>query len=494
MSENIINNLPPELLLAQHGVMIDPKLEGAERVAAIKQEYEALKAKLAVAEQTLAAKQEASVEKLTPEQVDRRDQRMERGNFTENDVFVHIDDTGRRYANTKFAGDVLTPEYFQAQGKDKQAALLEARAPEGIRFSRDGRPDFTPFAAHQIMASNLTGDNKFDIKTANEAADITPDEWKNKWSKTHVWHHVEDGKTMQLVPKALHDLVRHAGGNLSIKQGVEIAPAYQQEMAGAYEKQAGYQQEKTAARDVTPSVAAEPLMAKPPEIQKSPAYTPHIKDGDLRTQFSAGDGKGPLGHADFKKEEIGRMLNDPDVKTINGHEVWRYKYNYDKAEYEALQRGATPEQAQLVASERTQQVMARVEMAQERAELRQQPYIREVNTHFDKLGQLRDARVQGLEARAKLENREYRGPAPKPPTERQFEARTGAHIFTNYAKLDIYAKRYGYSPKAYLEKKTGLDRSIAEYKHRERQTHERSLSGFTREPSIDRSFGPELSR
>lgn len=82
------------------------------------------------------------------------------------------------------------------------------------------------------MASNLTGDNKFDIKTANEAADITPDEWKNKWSKTHVWHH-EDGKTMQLVPKALHDLVRHAGGNLSIKQGVEIAPAYQQEMAGA---------------------------------------------------------------------------------------------------------------------------------------------------------------------------------------------------------------------------------------------------------------------
>lgn len=145
----------------------------------------------------------------------------------------------------------------------------------------------------------------------------------------------------------------------------------------------------------------------------------HNYDGDLRTQFSAGMVRGQLGHADFKKEEIGRMLNDPDVKTINGHEVWRYKYNYDKAEYEALQRGATPEQAQLVASERTQQVMARVEMAQERAELRQQPYIREVNTHFDKLGQLRDARVQGLEARAKLENREYRGPAPKPPTERQ---------------------------------------------------------------------------
>ena len=230
------------------------------------------------------------------------------------------------------------------------------------------------------------------------------------------------------------------------------------------------------------------------EVQSPAAYTAHIQDGNLKTQFSAGDGKGPLGHADFKKEEIGRMLNDPEVKTINGHETWRYKYNYDKAQHEALQRGATPEQAQLAAAERTQQVMARVELAQERAELRVQPYTKDVNTHFNKIGQLRDARVQDLTAQAKRESHAYRGPAPKSHTERQFEARTGAHIFTSYAKLEIYTKQYRYSPKVYQEKKTGLDRGIAEYKQRARQEHERSLSGISREPSIDHSFGPSLGR
>lgn len=230
------------------------------------------------------------------------------------------------------------------------------------------------------------------------------------------------------------------------------------------------------------------------DAQSPAAYASHIQDGNLKTQFAAGDGKGPLGHADFKKEEIGRMLNDPEIKTINGHEVWRYKYNYDKAEYEAQQRGATPEQAQMAAAERTQQVMARVELAHERAELRMHPYTKNVNTHFDKLGQLRDTRVQDLMAQAKREGHDYRGPAPKPPAERQLEARTAAHVFGSYASLDIYAQQYNYSPKVYEEKKTGLDRSIAEYKHRARAEHERSLSGLTREPSIDRSFGPEIGR
>ena len=427
------------------------------------------------------------------------------GEFTAEDVRFTKKETPelhaqlQQHAERVLGGQSLDNRSDKLIDRIDRAAVLAELAPEGIKFSAQGRPDFTPHAVEQVYVNNLTGKYDIDATRANEVAGLNKEQWE-VLKQDYVWHHVEDGKTMQLIPRELHDAVRHVGGSYVIKNGIEAAltPASEQIMREAYQKQAGYQQDRLSAEVApSPAVAAAPLMVKPKiaTVPQSPAaYTAHIKDGELSTQFSAGDGKGPLGHADFKKDEIGRMVHDPDIKTINGHERLRYAYAYDKAQHEALQRGATPEQAQLAASERTQQVMARVEMAQERAELRQQPYTREVNTHFDKLGQLRDARVQGLEARAKLENREYRGPKPKPVSERQFEARTGAHIFTSYAKLEIYAKRYGYSPKAYQEKKTGLDRSIAEYRQSSKLAHERSLSGFTREPSIDRSFGPELSR
>ncbi|MCC8399132.1 MAG: HNH endonuclease [Rickettsia endosymbiont of Platyusa sonomae] len=33
-----------------------------------------------------------------------------------------------------------------------------------------------------------------------------------------TWHHVEDGKTMQLVPEELHIKVRHTGGAALLRE------------------------------------------------------------------------------------------------------------------------------------------------------------------------------------------------------------------------------------------------------------------------------------
>ncbi|KIE05765.1 hypothetical protein NF27_CY00010 [Candidatus Jidaibacter acanthamoeba] len=45
-----------------------------------------------------------------------------------------------------------------------------------------------------------------DLRKANEAAGFkkTPD--------NYTWHHHEDGKTMELVPKDLHNAIQHTGG------------------------------------------------------------------------------------------------------------------------------------------------------------------------------------------------------------------------------------------------------------------------------------------
>ena len=59
----------------------------------------------------------------------------------------------------------------------------------------------------------LTGDIKIDSKLANEAMGYpsTP--------KGYTWHHVEDGKTMQLVPQEIHQAARHTGGAAVIRNG-----------------------------------------------------------------------------------------------------------------------------------------------------------------------------------------------------------------------------------------------------------------------------------
>ena len=88
---------------------------------------------------------------------------------------------------------------------------LQKLYPEGVLFKENGCPDFTPYANITVEVEELTGNHYRDFQKANKAAGLD----KTPLGKT--WHHVEDEKTMQLVPEDLHYQVKHTGGSALLK-------------------------------------------------------------------------------------------------------------------------------------------------------------------------------------------------------------------------------------------------------------------------------------
>lgn len=99
---------------------------------------------------------------------------------------------GRRPINSAYAGQVH---------------------PSGVRFTEQGFPDFSPYSEANARLTNLTGNYSKDAALANRAVGLhtTP--------RDYVWHHVEDGVTMQLIPRSVHNAVRHTGGAAVIRNG-----------------------------------------------------------------------------------------------------------------------------------------------------------------------------------------------------------------------------------------------------------------------------------
>lgn len=99
--------------------------------------------------------------------------------------------------NCEYAGDTYPLE--------KLSPDLQEKYPESVKFNEKGFPDFSPYAAAEVKIQ-YSGDRATDYKLANEAAglDVKP--------KDYTWHHHEDAKTMQLVPRDLHREVGHTGG------------------------------------------------------------------------------------------------------------------------------------------------------------------------------------------------------------------------------------------------------------------------------------------
>ncbi len=75
----------------------------------------------------------------------------------------------------------------------------------GIPFDQNGYPDFSSVSAANVKIG-FTGSRGKDVKLANAAAgfDRTPE--------GYVWHHHQDGTTMQLVPRDIHRQTGHDGG------------------------------------------------------------------------------------------------------------------------------------------------------------------------------------------------------------------------------------------------------------------------------------------
>ncbi|ELB2153464.1 HNH endonuclease [Vibrio parahaemolyticus] len=112
----------------------------------------------------------------------------------------------------KFAGSV-----YDRVAKSGGVKLINGRKPinskyagkthpSGVKFNEQGFPDFSPHAKAQVDIKGLTGNYAKDAAMANKAVGLksTP--------SGHVWHHVENAKTMQLVSKDIHNAARHTGG------------------------------------------------------------------------------------------------------------------------------------------------------------------------------------------------------------------------------------------------------------------------------------------
>lgn len=102
---------------------------------------------------------------------------------------------GRRPINSKYAGRVYNgPEWTPE---------LAAKYPNGVRFTDQGFPDFSPYSKQTVYSAELlSGDVNTDLKALN----LPPA------PEGYTWHHVEDGHTLQLVPTDLHEAIRHTGG------------------------------------------------------------------------------------------------------------------------------------------------------------------------------------------------------------------------------------------------------------------------------------------
>lgn len=112
---------------------------------------------------------------------------------------------GRRPRNSKWAGKIYDGKTWTED--------VAAKYPKGVRFTEQGFPDFSPYAKARVQVDDLTNKYGPDAAAANRAVGLpsTP--------KGYTWHHVEDGRTMMLIPKDLHNAVPHTGGAAVIRNG-----------------------------------------------------------------------------------------------------------------------------------------------------------------------------------------------------------------------------------------------------------------------------------
>lgn len=108
-----------------------------------------------------------------------------------------------RWSNSKYAGRVF-----------EVSEDLRDRFPDGVQFSDEGFPQFDRYSAKTVVfEEGFRGPRKQDdFARANAVFG-----WK-RVPEGMVWHHTEDGCSMVLIDRDLHDEVRHWGGVRASKQ------------------------------------------------------------------------------------------------------------------------------------------------------------------------------------------------------------------------------------------------------------------------------------
>lgn len=116
----------------------------------------------------------------------------------------------------------INSEYSGKTYKFKEGTTQAVKYPDGVNFSSNGYPRFEPYSIKTYTAAELpstagvqsgsclSGVYSVDAKIANAACGYS------STPAGYVWHHVEDMKTMILVPQEVHSVVfggvAHSGG------------------------------------------------------------------------------------------------------------------------------------------------------------------------------------------------------------------------------------------------------------------------------------------
>lgn len=110
--------------------------------------------------------------------------------------------------NVEYAGAIMEPH------ANSNPAYIKSKY-GNIYMSTQGFPIFDEFAIARMEFPDLTGDEAIDIARANLAHHGTQASIPG-----YTWHHLEDGKTLILIPTDLHEAYRHTGGASLIRAGL----------------------------------------------------------------------------------------------------------------------------------------------------------------------------------------------------------------------------------------------------------------------------------
>lgn len=94
--------------------------------------------------------------------------------------------------------------------------ILDKYGIDGIEY-KNGEPDFSPVSKGEVEIDDFTDDRQSNFAQADEALakqrGCSPEEVK-KWREEngYTWHECKDCKTMQKVPREVHNNMDHSGG------------------------------------------------------------------------------------------------------------------------------------------------------------------------------------------------------------------------------------------------------------------------------------------
>ena len=133
---------------------------------------------------------------------------------------------GQLPQNHQFAGKLYARRHFDSSNRNYPEAMsvLHKHRRAGVRFTREGYPDFGPFTYRRAGVTGevrikYTGDRGLDFRAANSIMSKRMAKQGKPWRQPidYAWHHTEKVTAngtgyMVLVPRSLHRSISHTGG------------------------------------------------------------------------------------------------------------------------------------------------------------------------------------------------------------------------------------------------------------------------------------------